>query len=118
MICSVCHQNKSPYKCPQCNEPYCCLNCYKIHKTICRGVKINETQKNDDMNITIPPFELFRSNKEIINALGDPRLQKIITRIDSSENREDDLIKEMDINPEFKYFVDLLLEKAPSTIIP
>ena len=120
MICSVCHVNESSYKCPICKEPYCCLNCYRIHKTFCTGNKVDDTQNDEQESdhALIPPFELFRSNKAIIDALGDPRLQEIIKRIDSSKDRENELIKEMNINSDFKDFVDLLLENAPSTIVP
>ncbi|KAK8880856.1 hypothetical protein M9Y10_003554 [Tritrichomonas musculus] len=123
MICSVCGQNKSSYRCPKCKMPYCCLNCYKIHKNVCPGVIDDEKPQNDARNnqqeeISIPPFELFRSNPEIIRALGDPRLQKIISRIDSAKDRENELVNEMEINPDFNYFVEQLLKSCPPSIQP
>ena len=64
------------------------------------------------------------SNYNIINhnIPVDFNNYKIVQISDFHNNKSNaltnDLIKEIDINPEFKYFVDLLLEKAPSTIIP
>lgn len=120
MICSVCEVNDASYKCPKCKAPFCCINCSKIHKTICPGDQPNpnETKKEGPMNETtsISPFETFRSHPKIINALGDPRLQQIISRIDTSNDRETELVEELEINPEFKKFVDSLLEVMPSSI--
>ena len=124
MICSVCGTNQSSYKCPKCKQPYCCLNCFKIHKESCEK-QININDQNDEIqtktnenNIEISPFEIFRSHPEIINALSDPRLQKIIKRIDSAKDRETELEKELYINPDFKDFVDLLVSKTPPSIQP
>ena len=119
MNCCVCMVNKASYKCSKCKLPYCCYNCYKIHQGTCTGTKstqANETQESD--NVEVSPFELFRSHKKIIDALGDPRLQRIITRIDSSEDREKELVKELEVNPEFKDFVDYMLSVAPKSIEP
>lgn len=123
MICSVCNQNSGSYKCPNCRQPYCSLECYKIHQIYCLGKQKSEKDSNDCQNdqdemINIPPFELFRCNKQIIDALGDPRLQKIIASIDSSPDREAALIQEMEINSDFESFVNQLLAAAPPTITP
>lgn len=118
MTCVECKNNPSKYKCPMCKAGYCCVNCFKIHKTHCPG-KIQENQKNNQQEVKeIPSFEVFRSNEKILKALGDPRLQKIISRIDSAEDREADLVKELNINPDFKEFVDNLLDTMPETIQP
>jgi len=31
--CQVCHSNIKKYKCPACQILYCCLDCYKVHKS-------------------------------------------------------------------------------------
>jgi hypothetical protein len=64
------------------------------------------------------PFESFHSHPEIIAALGDPRLQRIITRIDSAPDREAELVKELEVNSDFYDFVDKLLMSAPPGIVP
>lgn len=70
------------------------------------------------MRSDVPPFEIFRSHQQIVDALGDPRLQAIITRIDGAADRESELVRELDINPEFREFVDALLAAAPKSIEP
>lgn len=117
-LCIECKNNPSKYKCPKCRAGYCCVNCFKIHKTHCPGNVVETKTVEAEPVAEIPPFELFRSNKKIIDALGDPRLQKIIKRIDSAEDRESDLVKELNINPEFKEFVDNLLDSMPEQIEP
>ena len=121
MLCSVCESNPGRYTCPTCKAKYCCVNCSKIHKSICPGPPsntIDDIEENDIPKKEISPFEIFKSFPEIVNKLGDPRLQQIITRIDQAENREKELIDEIERNREFEIFVHELLRVAPKSIEP
>lgn len=62
------------------------------------------------------PFEAFAARPEIVAALGDPRLQKIISRIDGAEDREAELVNEMELNEDFRAFVEQMLEVTPPSI--
>jgi len=125
MICSVCKINQAKYTCPICKAKYCCLNCAKIHKSICSGPNSeidsqNILQKSEEVTeeISISPFEIFKSFPEIMNKLSDPRLQDIIIRIDQADDREKELVDELARNKEFEIFVHQLLDVAPKSIEP
>jgi hypothetical protein len=120
--CSECWNGEGPYKCPQCRAPYCSIECFRSHKLRCPAQFAADAPPPAEY---IPPaqsvkspFESFREHPQIIRALGDPRLQAIITRIDASPNREADLVRELEINPEFKLFVDQMLHCVPPDIQP
>ena len=115
-ICCECGQNPGIYRCPQCHSFYCCVNCSKIHKTHCPG-KIEDEPKKEE-NKELSPFELFRSHKSVMDALSDKRLQDIIKRIDSAEDREQELINELERNKSFKDFVDDMMNHLPKGIEP
>lgn len=114
-LCCVCGSNEGKYKCPKCRAPYCSVNCSKIHRRQCSGEVVEE---QTEMVLPISPFETFRQHPKIVAALGDERLQKIIKRIDSAEDRESELIREMRVNMYFREFVEDLLRAAPRSIEP
>jgi hypothetical protein len=64
------------------------------------------------------PFEGFRAHPAIVRALGDPRLQAIIARVDGARNREAELISEIGANPEFADFVQALIGAMPAGVVP
>lgn len=118
-LCIVCNENKGEYKCKVCKSLYCSSNCYKIHKQQCKIEDQGNIKQNDEKeNKEISPFEVFRSNKDIVNSLSDKRLQEIIKRIDSAEDREGELIKEMERNLYFKEFALKVLKQCPKEILP
>ena len=114
-FCEVCRVNEGKYKCPKCRALYCSVNCSRLHKQQCQGAVV---EGGETPIVPISPFETFRSHPKIVAALGDERLQKIITRIDSAEDRESELIREMKTNLYFREFVENLLAVAPPTIEP
>jgi hypothetical protein len=114
MLCEICG-TEAMYQCPQCRIPYCSVRCCREHKQRCQPPGLIPPDPPQSQS---PPFEAFRAYPEIIKALGDPRLQAIITRIDSSRDRESDLITEVSLNPEFATFVDHLIAKMPPGIVP
>ena len=116
-VCCICSSSNPKYKCPTCRAPYCSVACSKKHKEIC-GRSLPPSEPSKEPQISKNPFESFRKHKAIIDALADPRLQGIIARIDSSEDREQELVREMKLNPEFNAFVEELLSVAPSSITP
>jgi len=117
-LCCVCREKKGEYKCPKCKKLYCSVACSKIHKEECKE-STEESINSEVSNLEAQsPFEEFRKHPNIIKALGDPRLQKIIREIDSAKNREALLNNVLENNSEFKEFVDQLLESMPLSIQP
>nr|XP_029120614.1 zinc finger HIT domain-containing protein 3 isoform X2 [Elaeis guineensis] len=92
--CEVCKEAQSKYKCPTCLAPYCSLGCFKKHKE-------NPCKKS------LPEQELMESS-EILDALKDGELRKLIQKIDSSEEPENDLTKAME-GQTFREFTDKIL---------
>jgi len=43
MSCAICGNEKPPYKCPQCIQPFCSVRCSREHKKACTG-KPSETE--------------------------------------------------------------------------
>lgn len=116
--CQVCGREDGKYKCPFCKKiRYCSIQCNRIHKAECSGLSWTDPAplpaESPDGD-----FAVFRSNKEIVNALADKRLQQIIRRIDTAANREGELEMEINTNYYFKEFVEKLLRAAPKTIKP
>jgi hypothetical protein len=64
-----------------------------------------------DCSAVSPSFESFRCRRDL-------RLQRTITRIDSAPDREAELVRELETNPEFHDFVDNLLKAVPPGIEP
>ncbi|KAI7735661.1 hypothetical protein M8C21_005208 [Ambrosia artemisiifolia] len=82
--CKVCEEAESKYKCPVCLIPYCSLVCFKKHKEIPCVKPVPASENNTT------------SSTEIIDALKDKELQKLIHEIDSSADPETELDKAMD----------------------
>ena len=116
MLCVVCHSNTGQYKCPVCHQRYCSVVCSKIHKQECKKPKEEVEQQNNQ--IVYSPFEKLRSCKEIMNYLGDKRLQKLIKKINDAEDREGELTLEMKKDLYFAEFINSLLDHMPEDITP
>jgi hypothetical protein len=121
--CQVCGDAPSKYKCPTCFIPYCSLMCFKQHKEV--PCSREAPAVSTDSQPTQPPrsfeeedeqgwrlhrtqLEAVVASSEIRNILKDQELQKIILRIDSSENAEEELDKAME-GPHFQEFTDKIL---------
>jgi hypothetical protein len=94
-LCVVCGEKEGKYKCPKCHKLYCSVQCSKKHKENC--VVVEKKEENIPQEDISSPFEKFRKIPEVYKPLGDPRLQKVIKRIDSATNREKELINELKI---------------------
>ncbi|KAF5784812.1 putative Zinc finger HIT domain-containing protein [Helianthus annuus] len=124
--CKVCEKAESRYKCPMCLIPYCSLVCFKKHKEIpcVKPVPASENDTStsittvdvdrpcyvnaDDEVLQRSQLERIASNTEIIDALKDKELQKLIHKIDSSADAETELDKAMD-DEAFRLFTEKIL---------
>ncbi|KAF6135735.1 hypothetical protein GIB67_028591 [Kingdonia uniflora] len=94
-ICDVCKEATSKYKCPSCLAPYCSMLCSKKHKE-------NPCEK------PVPSEAKPSASDELRNALKDEELQKLIYKIDSSADAENDLDKAMELEV-FHEFTEKIL---------
>ncbi|KAJ3703225.1 hypothetical protein LUZ61_006930 [Rhynchospora tenuis] len=98
--CEVCKEAQFKYKCPACLAPYCSVPCFKKHKE-------NLCQKSET------PVEQATKHtaecKEIRDALKSKELQKLILRIDSSEEPEQELDNAMG-GQSFHEFTEKILD--------
>ncbi|KAL8224998.1 hypothetical protein R6Q57_017555 [Mikania cordata] len=124
--CKVCEKTESRYKCPVCLIPYCSLVCFKKHKEIQCVKPVPALDNDTSTTITTVdvdrPFyvdaadevlqrsqlECIASNTEIIDALKDKELQKLIHKIDSSADSESELDKAME-DEAFRLFTEKIL---------
>ncbi|KAK4756560.1 hypothetical protein SAY87_006687 [Trapa incisa] len=122
--CQVCTEALSKYKCPSCYIPYCSLACFKRHKeTPCIKITIpmenpmigqeeftRRTLSVEDPSEIIQHAQLksVAASNEIRDALMDEDLQRLIFKIDSSEDAESELDKAME-GDTFRIFADKVL---------
>ncbi|GER55117.1 HIT-type Zinc finger family protein [Striga asiatica] len=128
--CQVCEEAPSKYKCPTCLVPYCSLACFKKHKEIpcSKPESVNEeisyvsSATNDPKPCYVDEqsevlqesqLQSIASSSEIRDSLKDEKLRRLICKIDSSEDPENELEKAM----EEESFL-LFTEKILSTIGP
>ncbi|XP_008805224.1 zinc finger HIT domain-containing protein 3 isoform X2 [Phoenix dactylifera] len=119
--CEVCKEAQSKYKCPICLAPYCSLGCFKKHKeNPCKKSvpeeeltvqKLPERSYQVDEPNWVVDKEQFQSiveSSEILGALKDGELRKLIQKIDSSEKPENELTRAME-GRTFREFTDKIL---------
>ncbi|XP_028557335.1 zinc finger HIT domain-containing protein 3 isoform X2 [Dendrobium catenatum] len=97
--CQICQEAQFKYKCPSCLLPYCSLACFKKHKE-------NPCQK-------LTPQEETTQSKAIRDALNDIELQKLVYKIDSCSNPEEELDKAME-REGFPQFTEMILSVVRS----
>jgi len=107
--CQVCRSNAKKYKCPACQILYCCLDCYKVHKTeVCQarqdeaaGFVVDkepaiETPGLDEKTLLIDDISednilshetLARlgHSEEVIQLLGNPHLRDYLSLLNSKD---------------------------------
>ncbi|XP_022125379.1 zinc finger HIT domain-containing protein 3 [Pieris rapae] len=107
------------YKCPTCREPYCSVQCCKLHKSKpclppselqeippCKNKPDYEFPTED--TVPIEKLKLLEESKELKNCLGNPHVREILQELDSSEF-PDILMKKYMQEPIFTEFVDACL---------
>ncbi|WOG98591.1 hypothetical protein DCAR_0417935 [Daucus carota subsp. sativus] len=118
--CKVCEEADSKYKCPACLIPYCSLGCFKKHKEIpCVKEAVPAEQKFapkphverpyfvDEPSIVLQQSQLesIASSSEVIDALKNEELQKLICKIENSADIESEFDKAMEADA-FRLFTD------------
>lgn len=107
--CEVCQEAQSKYKCPTCLAPYCSLGCFKKHKenpckkslpeeelTILKRPERSLQVDEPSWVVNKEQFQSIAESSEIRDALKDGELRKLIQKIDSSEDPENELTKAME----------------------
>ncbi|KAI8985046.1 hypothetical protein BDB01DRAFT_788720 [Pilobolus umbonatus] len=125
VICSVCEEKSSLYKCPQCRTPYCSLVCFKKHKETPCEVKIEETdttihrkevpfvgdpEDDEPSRLTESDLIKLRYSQEIHDQLKHKQLRELLRKIDCSETPEKDLDALRANDPFFDEFASKLVE--------
>lgn len=118
--CTVCKTNPSKYKFRCCRFGYCSTECFSKHKeSECSVVQhedrpfIKRRCLNPLADLDIPEedlipketLEALKSNKKITEYFADPKLRKIICKIDSAKDRALALERQMLIDPDFSTVV-------------
>lgn len=129
--CEVCDEAKSKYKCPNCFMPYCSLVCFRKHKEIPCGKPEPEpdAEPASEENLAPAPalhvekpiyvdepsealnqsqLESIASSTEILEAMRNKELQKLIYNLDSSLDAENELDKAME-KEEFRILSEKIL---------
>ncbi|KAH0667803.1 hypothetical protein KY285_029009 [Solanum tuberosum] len=117
--CQVCDEAQSKYKCPNCFIPFCSLVCFKKHKEIPCGKPEPEPESEPVSEEKLAPapalhvekpiyvdepgeavnqsqLESIASSSEILEAIRNKELQKLIYNLDSSLDAENELDKAME----------------------
>ncbi|XP_006364547.1 zinc finger HIT domain-containing protein 3 [Solanum tuberosum] len=129
--CQVCDEAQSKYKCPSCFIPFCSLVCFKKHKEIPCGKPESEPESEPVSEEKLPPapalrvekpiyvdepgeavnqsqLESIASSSEILEAIRNKELQKLIYNLDSSLDAENELDKAME-KEEFRIISEKIL---------
>ncbi|XP_017188045.1 uncharacterized protein LOC126624130 isoform X2 [Malus sylvestris] len=123
VVCQVCNEAQSKYKCPSCRAPYCSVPCFKKHKENPCSLPVSSEEKPPSPELLVerpllveepsqvlqrPQLEAIASSGEICSALKDENLQKLILSIDCSPDAEKELEKAMGVDV-FRVFTDKIL---------
>ncbi|KAF3654838.1 putative transcription factor PIF1-like isoform 1 [Capsicum annuum] len=125
--CEVCDEAKSKYKCPNCFIPYCSSVCFKKHKEIpcvkpepepaseeklasAQALHVDNPIYVDEPSEALNQSQLesIASSTEILEAIRNKELQKLICNLDSSLDAENELDKAME-KEEFRIFSEKIL---------
>ncbi|KAG0478914.1 hypothetical protein HPP92_013633 [Vanilla planifolia] len=127
--CEVCQDRLYKYKCPSCLMPYCSLECFKRHKENC--CSMSSSPQEETISLMLPnrsfvvdetswilgseQLKCIAESISIQDALKDKELQKLIQKIDSSSEPEEELdkAKERDgFSSLQRRFYQLLVQKS------
>ncbi|KAB2600582.1 zinc finger HIT domain-containing protein 3 [Pyrus ussuriensis x Pyrus communis] len=125
VVCQICNEARSKYKCPSCRAPYCSVPCFKKHKENPCALPVFSEEKPPTAGPELlverplvveeprevlqrPQLEATASSSEIHSALKDENLRKLILSIDCSPDAEKELEKAMGVDA-FQIFTDKIL---------
>ncbi|MCD9559658.1 hypothetical protein HAX54_017795 [Datura stramonium] len=127
--CKVCEEAQSKYKCPNCFLPYCSLACFRKHKEIPCGKPEPQPEPASEEKLASAPalhvekpiyfdepsealnqsqLESIASSTEILEAIRNKELQRLIYGVDSSLDAETELDKAME-KEEFRIISEKIL---------
>ncbi|KAJ3182226.1 Zinc finger HIT domain-containing protein 3 [Gaertneriomyces sp. JEL0708] len=98
-ICSICNENSSKYKCPNCLVPYCSLSCFRTHKeTPCEKTTAAPPTPKEESKPDLPIEEdsllsgdvllKLKQCKDVQSLVSLPELQKILAEVDGAAQPE------------------------------
>lgn len=124
-MCAICNDQPKRYKCPICLTPYCSASCFAGHKQSCikpaaasapaptRDQQIDTLLADaKDLGVHVPIDRLQRisTNASLVQAVRDPKLQRVLLAIDGSQDPAKVLQHAKDTEgPRFAQFLDELL---------
>ncbi|XP_076172359.1 zinc finger HIT domain-containing protein 3 [Ptiloglossa arizonensis] len=98
-VCCACEKTKCPYKCPICKEPYCSVDCCKVHKANnCQPPKTQQNESTEDQintikyefptedTVPIKKLEQLCNNEELKKCLSNPHVRDIMRAILTDRN--------------------------------
>lgn len=123
-LCTVCKAVPKKYKCPGCLAGYCSSACFAVHKEDCKPLpqapapvlQMRLTEKK--AVVTEEHVELLSErrlarlaeDKTLVQALADPRLQRLLLAIDGSEDPREALSRaKLGEGKQFQDVIDRML---------
>lgn len=129
--CCICSE-PAEYKCPKCRLRYCAVECFKAHKAQCEEAAEKareqapvaaaahrpppdaiqkEDHEDDAYRVVLAPSQLhsLHQSADVVQALRDSRLRKLLTSIDTAPDREAALEKARLQDEHFRAFLDTML---------
>ncbi|ORX62611.1 hypothetical protein DM01DRAFT_1330740 [Hesseltinella vesiculosa] len=101
VLCSICKEADSRYKCSTCRIAYCSLACYKTHKeTPCES-----PEPKSDLHTTLPQDQKWRLPKK--SDYDDPQ-DETLTRLDLTQLQQlesNDHILSLLANPDIRQYI-------------
>lgn len=133
--CCICRED-SLFRCPSCKLRYCSGECFKAHKAQCEAAAATASQESEhDVNVRVPvapgsgsaglevdteddPYRVvltpeqlhgLHTSPEVVQALRDTRLRKLLVAIDTAPDREAALERARLQDEHFRAFIDSML---------
>ncbi|KAI7854523.1 hypothetical protein BDC45DRAFT_440532 [Circinella umbellata] len=123
VVCGICTDQESKYKCPTCKIPYCSIACFKNHKLEpCqppaaqasnierKKLPTDNTDEDDTSRLTLNQLTSLAHSPEVVKYLQDPQIRDWVARIDRSTEPEKEIDTARTADPKLEEFIQLLLK--------
>ncbi|KAI9472910.1 hypothetical protein BDB00DRAFT_861220, partial [Zychaea mexicana] len=137
VLCAICNDQESKYKCPTCKAPYCSIACFKNHmlepwqpapattptlSSSSAGVErkqlaVENADEDDPSRLTENQLTSLAHSSDIAIYLQDPQIRDWVARIDRSTEAEKDLEDARAADPKLDAFIQLLLKTVMSVTL-
>ncbi|KAI8149474.1 hypothetical protein BJV82DRAFT_588193 [Fennellomyces sp. T-0311] len=124
VVCAICSDQESKYKCPTCKAPYCSIACFKNHKLEpCqplaapadehverKQLPTENTDEDDPSRLTENQLTSLAHSSDVAEYLQNPQIRDWVARIDRSMDPQKDLDAARAADPSLEAFIQVLLK--------